>query len=361
MRVLVTGHNGYIGSIMTGVLQHGGFDVVGLDNYLYSECTFGADVPDIPAIRKDIRDVEISDLEGFDAVCHLAGISNDPVGDLIEQVTYEINHLASTRLARLAKTAGVSRFVFSSSCSIYGASPGGIVDEESPINPVTAYGWSKIKVENDLRKMADDSFSPIFLRNATAYGASPRLRADLVINNLVGYAVIQGKVLMKSDGSPWRPLVHIEDISRAFAAVLSAPLERVHNQVFNVAVSGENYQIRQIAQIVEETVPGSRIQLSREAGPDIRDYRVDASKIGELLPEFEPQWTVQAGAEEMYRAFTEYQTSEDDFLERLLRIRWLLKAQADGRVTRDLRVVNQPAAPSATTLGVGDTSGTGVS
>lgn len=340
MRVLVTGHNGYIGSIMTGVLQRAGFEVVGLDSYLYSECTFGPEIPDIPAIRKDVRDVQISDLEGFDAICHLAGISNDPVGDLIEEVTYEINHLASTRLAKLAKTAGVSRFVFSSSCSIYGASPGGIVDEESPTNPVTPYGWSKIKVEQDLRDLADDNFSPIFLRNATAYGASPRLRADLVINNLVGYAVLQGTVLMKSDGSPWRPLVHIEDISRAFAAVLLAPRERVHNQVLNVAAPGENYQIRELAEIVEKTVPGSRIELADRAGPDIRDYRVDASKIFELVPEFQPQWNVTAGAEEMYRAFTDFGTPEQDFLGKLLRIRFLLEAQDHGRVTRDLRLVD---------------------
>ena len=348
MRVLITGHNGYIGSILSGVLQEAGFEVHGLDSYLFSNCTFGPDVPDIPAIQKDVRDVEAADLEGYDAICHLAGISNDPVGDLNASVTYEINHLASTRLAALAKEVGVSRFVFSSSCSIYGASPGGVVDEESPINPVTAYGWSKIKVEDDLRSLADDRFSPVFLRNATAYGASPRLRADLVINNLVGYAVLQGTVLMKSDGTPWRPLIHIEDISRAFAAALSAPRDRVHNQVFNVAVPGQNYQIRQLAEIVEGTVDGAEIRLADKAGPDIRDYRVDAGKISELLPEFEPVWTVEDGVAEVYKAFVDYGTEEGDFLGKLLRIRSLQAAQAEGWVSQDLRILDDRSSSART-------------
>lgn len=339
MRVLVTGHNGYIGSVMTRLLRGHGFDVVGLDSYLFDRCTFGRDVEDVQSIRKDVRDVNEADLEGFDAICHLAGISNDPVGDMNPDVTYQINHLASTRLARLAKSAGVSRFIFSSSCSIYGASPGMVVTEESPMNPVTPYGWSKVKVEQDLQALADDDFSPVFLRNATAYGVSPRLRADLVINNLVGYAVLENSVFMKSDGSPWRPLIHIEDISRAFSAALSAPRERIHNQILNVAVPGENYQIRDLARMVENVVDGATIELADSAGPDIRDYRVEADKIRELLPEFQPKWNVEAGIDELYRAFVEFGTSSEDFLGKLLRIRWLKAGQARGEITDDLRVV----------------------
>lgn len=341
MHVLVTGHNGYIGSILTGLLTESGHSVVGLDNYMFESCTFGEDVPTVPSIRKDIRDVTLADFEGVDAICHLAGISNDPVGDLDPDITYEINHRASVMMATVAREAGVERFVFSSSCSIYGASPGGWVDEQSEINPITPYGWSKIYVERDVSEMASDTFSPVFLRNATAYGLSPRLRADLVVNNMVGYAVTDQRVFMKSDGTPWRPLVHIEDIARAFVAAIEAPREAVHNQVFNVGATDENYQISQVASLVEADVSGATIQLADSAGPDIRNYRVNCDKIARALPGFATRWTVELGVKELHNAFQDFGLTQDEFLGGLMRIRHIRSEQEAGRLGGDLRVRGQ--------------------
>src|SRR5918996_5787743 len=303
MRVLVTGHNGYIGCSLVPLLQGAGHDVVGLDNYLYETCTFGTDVVDPPAVRRDIRDVEVADLDGFDAVIHLAAISNDPVGDLNPDATYAINHHAASRLGRLAKEAGVTRFLFSYSCSLYGAAGDDFLDESAEFNPVTPYGESKLLVENDLRALADDGFSPTYLRNATAYGLSARLRGDLVVNNLVAYAYATGEVFLKSDGTPLRPLVHIEDIGAAFLAVLEAPRDLVHDQAFNVGRTEENYRIRDVAGIVAEAVPGSQITFAATAGPDLRNYRVNCNKLATTLPGYDPRWTVPAGVEQLRSAF----------------------------------------------------------
>jgi nucleoside-diphosphate-sugar epimerase len=338
MRVLVTGHNGYIGTVLVAMLQEAGHDVVGLDNYLYEDCTFGDDVADVPALRTDVRDVTAAQLEGFEAVLHLAAISNDPLGDLQPDTTFEINHRAASRLAQKAKEAGVSRFIFSSSCSLYGQAGDEFLDEEAAFNPVTPYGESKVLAELDMRKLADDDFSPTYLRNATAYGVSPRLRGDLVVNNLVGYAVTTGEVLIKSDGTPWRPLVHIEDISRAFLAVLHAPRDVVHDRAFNVGQTEENYRISEVAEIVEAVVPGSRVQYAEGGGPDVRCYRVNCDRLGELVPAYRPAWTVQRGVEELFDAFTRHSITLEDFeSSRFLRLKHVRELQEQGMLDEQLR------------------------
>ncbi len=338
MRVLVTGHRGYIGPILVKMLLKKGYEVVGIDADWFAECAFSEDMPRIPEVKKDMRDLTLDDLQGVDAVMHLAAISNDPIGNLNPELTYAINHQASVRLAELAREAGAKRFLFSSSCSLYGAAGEAILTEEATFNPVTPYAHSKVLVEQDVAKLATDDFSPVFLRNSTAYGVSPRLRFDLVINNLVAHALTTGLVLMKSDGTPWRPVVHIEDISRAFVAALEAPQEVIHNQAFNVGANEENYQVRDLAEIVAEVVPNCRIEYEAGAGPDKRSYRADFSKIKAALPAFQPQWNARRGAEELYRAYCDFGLVKDDFegphFRRIDHIKQLLSS---GRLGNDLR------------------------
>ena len=343
MKILLTGSRGYIGSVMAPFLVRAGHEVVGVDTDLYRRSSFGEWKDTIETWPKDVRSLETRDLAGFDAVIHLAALSNDPLGDLNPQLTYDINHLASVRLAALAKEAGVARFAFASSCSNYGAAGDAPVNEESELNPVTAYGESKVRVERDVIKLADDSFSPTFLRCATAYGVSPRLRFDIVLNNLVAWAFTSGKVMLKSDGSPWRPIVHIEDISRAFLAVLSVPRERVHAQAFNIGRNDQNYRIREIAEIVKETVPGCEIAFADDAGPDKRNYRADFSKVARLLPEFQPQWDARKGAKQLHDAYRAIGLELSDFEgPRYRRIDQIKQLMAAGELGPDLRWSDRP-------------------
>jgi nucleoside-diphosphate-sugar epimerase len=310
-----------------------------LDIGFFNDCDFAAPPDPIPEIKVDLRDVRPSDLEGIDAVFHLAALSNDPLGDLNPNITYDINQHASVRLAQAAKDAGVSRFLFSSSCSLYGAGGDGFLDETAAFNPVTPYGESKILVEQALASLADDSFTPMYLRNATAYGVSRRLRGDIVVNNLVGHAVTTGKVLLQSDGTPWRPLVHIRDIIAAALAGLTAPKAAIHNQAFNIGRNGENYRIRDVANLVAEIVPNCQVTFAPGASADTRNYRVDFTKAETNLPGFTPSWTLRAGIEELYKAYSRSLTAEDWAGPRYFRLKTVKGLQERGLLDYDLRRV----------------------
>jgi nucleoside-diphosphate-sugar epimerase len=338
MKILLTGHQGYIGAVAGPILSSAGHEVLGLDSDLFAGCDFGEPVNEIPSICKDLRDLRSGDLVGFDAVVHLAALSNDPLGDLDSNLTYDINHHASVHLAELAKSAGVSRFVFSSSCSTYGAAGDDFLEETAALNPVTSYGESKILVERALTKLANDHFSPTSLRNATAYGISPRLRLDIVLNDLVASAYTTGRIYVKSDGTPWRPIVHIRDISAAILAVLQAPRNSIHNEIFNVGRTDENFRIRELADIVSETVPGCKVEYAPGGGPDARCYRVNCDKFRHAVPSFQPQWTARKGAQELYNAYRAVGLTSDDLESgRYNRLRQVRRLLDSGKIDSSLR------------------------
>jgi len=338
MKVLVTGHLGYIGTVLTPMLLEEGYEVVGMDSDLYRASTFGDGLVEVPTIQKDVREASLEDFAGVDAVLHLAGLSNDPLGDINPDLTFDINHRGTMHLARLAKEAGVSRFVFSSSCSSYGAGGDEMKTETAEFNPVTPYAESKVFCERDLSEMADENFSPTYLRNATAFGVSPRLRFDLVVNNLTAWAYTTGKVHLKSDGSAWRPIVHIADISRAFVAVLKAERDVIHNEAFNIGAPTENYQVKDIAEIVRDVVPNSELRFAEGASADTRNYRVDFGKAIEKLVHYKPAWTAKKGVEECYAAYQKHGVTLEEFegpkYQRLAHIKQLIE---NGSIDDNLR------------------------
>lgn len=319
MRVLVTGHQGYLGTVMVPILQAAGHDVTGLDSGLFADCVLGPDPSEPPRFSVDLRDVALEQLIGFHAVIHLAALSNDPLGALAPQITYDINHHASVRLAELAKEAGVKRFLYASTCSVYGSAGDDLVTEDAPLRPLTPYAESKVRVEDDVAAIADEDFSPVFLRNATAFGFSPRLRADIVLNNLVGHAMLTGEVRVLSDGTPWRPLVHAQDIARAFLAALEAPVDKVHGRAFNVGTESNNLTVAEIAQSVVDVVPGAKLNITGESGSDPRSYRVDFSAFRSALG-FDAIWSIPDGAAELYKEYVSAGLTSDDFANRFTRL-----------------------------------------
>jgi nucleoside-diphosphate-sugar epimerase len=348
MRVLVTGHKGYIGSVLTPLLSKAGHDVVGLDSgWFETDEALQPALAGIPSLDMDVRDVTEKDLAGFDAVMHLAGLCNDPLGDMNPEWTFEINHRATVRLARMARQQGVGRFIFSSTCSVYGASGDALLTEDSQPRPITPYAESKVRAEDDLSRLASPGFAPVHLRNATAYGVSSALRADLVLNNLVGWAYTTGRIMIMSDGTPWRPLVHIEDIARAFISVLQAPAEVVSDQVFNVGRTADNYQVRELADIVGGTVPGCQVEYAPGGGPDPRCYRVNCDKLQQAVPEFQPQWDARKGAQELYGAMKETGMTHDYFVSaKFMRIKRIKELLDSGQMRESLRwTVASPVKP----------------
>ncbi|MFD7292199.1 NAD-dependent epimerase/dehydratase family protein [Streptomyces sp. NPDC059897] len=338
MRVLLTGHQGYLGTVMAPVLKAAGHDVVGLDSGLFADCVLGPTPDDPQGHRADLRDVTAEHVAGVDAVIHLAALSNDPLGSLAPQLTYDINHHASVHLARLAREAGVKRFLYASTCSVYGAAGGDeLVGEDAPLRPVTPYAESKVRVEDDLHALADDDFTPVYMRNATAFGYSPRLRADIVLNNLVGHALLSGEVLVLSDGTPWRPLVHAADIARAFTAALDAPREAVHDRAFNIGSEVNNVTVAEIAEQVAEAVEGAKVRITGESGADPRSYRVDFARFRSAIPGFDCEWTVKRGALELADAYRKFGLTKDAFDNRFTRLAVLRAASEAGSVDDTLR------------------------